>query len=92
MMTRTINVNQLMASTGINFGTSGLRGLVERMSDEVCFAYVTAFLQEIIAKTGPGGNVILGHGLRPSSPRIAKACAAGILRIQHQCTGNSGNW
>lgn len=78
MMTRTINVNQLMASTGINFGTSGLRGLVERMSDEVCFAYVTAFLQEVIAKTGPVGNVILGHDLRPSSPRISKACAAAI--------------
>ena len=78
MTTRTINVNQLMASTGINFGTSGLRGLVEHMSDEVCYAYVTAFLQEIIAKTGPIGNVILGHDLRPSSPRIAKACAAAI--------------
>ncbi len=71
MTTRTINVNQLMASTGINFGTSGLRGLVESMSDEVCYVYVTAFLQEIIAKTGSIGDVILGHDLRPSSPRIA---------------------
>lgn len=67
-----------MASTGINFGTSGLRGLVEHMSDEVCYVYVTAFLQEVIAKTGPVGNVILGHDLRPSSPGIAKACAAAI--------------
>ena len=79
MTTRTINVNQLMASTGINFGTSGLRGLVESMSDEVCYVYVTAFLQEIIAKTGSIGDVILGHDLRPSSPRIAKACAAAIV-------------
>lgn len=67
-----------MASSGVIFGTSGLRGLVAQMTDEVCFAYVTAFLQQVVAKHGEIGEVILGHDLRPSSPEIAKACAAAV--------------
>lgn len=67
-----------MASSGVVFGTSGLRGLVAQMTDEVCFAYVRAFLQEVVAKHGVVGKVILGHDLRPSSPAIAKACAAAV--------------
>ncbi len=78
-MTKKINVNTLMASTGIGFGTSGLRGLVAQMSDEVCYAYVTAFLQEVVGHATPIGKVVLGHDLRPSSPRIAKACASAII-------------
>lgn len=77
-MTKKINVNTLMASTGVNFGTSGLRGLVSQMSDEVCYAYVTAFLQKVVGPAGQLGKVVLGHDLRPSSPRIAEACALAI--------------
>lgn len=67
-----------MASTGVNFGTSGLRGLVAQMTDEVCFAYVSAFMQSVVAKHGVIGKVILGHDLRPSSPLITRACAAAV--------------
>lgn len=67
-----------MASSGVIFGTSGLRGLVAQMTDEVCFAYVSAFLQQVVAKHGAINKVIVGHDLRPSSPAIASACAAAV--------------
>ncbi|MGR8935786.1 MAG: phosphomannomutase, partial [Gammaproteobacteria bacterium] len=63
-------------SSPIRFGTSGVRGLVSDMSDEVCCAYTLTFLHVIAAEKG--GRVALGIDLRPSSPRIAAACAAAI--------------
>lgn len=72
---RRLEVRKLMDSSGVRFGTSGARGLVSDMSDEVCYAYTQAFL-----KTVPftDGRVALAIDLRPSSPRIAAACAAAI--------------
>lgn len=90
MAIKKININTLMTSSGVKFGTSGVRGLVANMSNEVCYAYTMAFLQEVVAKTasltptsanansGVIGKVILGHDLRPSSPHIASICAAAI--------------
>ena len=78
------DVNALMESSGVGFGTSGVRGLVEEMTDELCYAYTAAFLQEVVAKSQstnnkrPIGEVIIGHDLRPSSPRIASVCAAAV--------------
>mgnify|MGYP005856244181 FL=1 len=66
----------VMAASGVGFGTSGARGLVTDMTDDVCFAYALAFLHAIEAK--PGSRVALGMDLRPSSPRIAGACAAAV--------------
>ncbi|MDQ9169883.1 phosphomannomutase [Oxalobacteraceae bacterium R-40] len=64
-----------MDRTGVRFGTSGIRGPVVQMTDETCYAYVMAFMQAIASDAD---KVILGHDLRPSSPRIAAACAAAI--------------
>lgn len=68
-------IQALMDTSGVRFGTSGARGLVADMSDEVCFAYVSAFLSAIAATSK---SVALAMDLRPSSPRIAAACAAAI--------------
>ena len=68
--------HEVMAASGVGFGTSGARGLVTQMTDEVCFAYALAFIHAIEAQ--PGQRVALGIDLRPSSPRIAAACAAAI--------------
>lgn len=66
-----------MADSGVAFGTSGARGLVSSMSDQLCIAYTLAFLNGLgLAK--PGQKIALGMDLRPSSPEIVKACAAGI--------------
>jgi phosphomannomutase len=84
MTTKKININTLMTTSGVKFGTSGVRGLVESMTDEVCYAYTTAFLQEVLTKhdsanqAGAVNKVILGYDLRPSSPHIASICAAAI--------------
>lgn len=49
------------------FGTSGLRGLVVELTEELVRDYVRAFLT-----TCPhGGEVHVGRDLRPSSPQIA---------------------
>ncbi|MGZ4958481.1 MAG: phosphomannomutase [Methylomonas sp.] len=73
----TIHIQQMMADSGVAFGTSGARGLVSQMTDEVCAAYTLAFLQSLdLAK--PGQKIALGMDLRPSSPAIVQACAAGI--------------
>lgn len=61
----------------MGFGTSGVRGLVAAMTDEVCHAFALAFLRTLPA-AGPAAPVVLAHDLRPSSPRIAAACAAAI--------------
>ena len=45
MTNRTIRVADLMESSGVKFGTSGARGLVTAMTDEVCYTYTLAFLQ-----------------------------------------------
>lgn len=71
-----LSIQQLMDSSGVRFGTSGARGLVTDMSAEVCYAYTAAFLQVIAIP--PGSRVALGMDLRPSSPDIARACAAAI--------------
>ena len=67
----------MMTDSGVAFGTSGARGLVNQMTDQVCAAYTLAFLQGLnLAK--PGQKIALGMDLRPSSPAIVRACAAGI--------------
>ncbi len=72
-----INIQQMMAESGVAFGTSGARGLVSQMTDQVCTAYTLAFLHGL-SLTKPRQKIALGMDLRPSSPAIVRACAAGI--------------
>lgn len=76
-----IEIHQLMATSNVAFGTSGIRGLVSQMTNEVCAAYCLGFLQEL-GLVGSGQRVALGVDLRPSSPTIARACAAGIHQAE----------
>jgi phosphomannomutase len=64
--------------TGVRFGTSGVRGLVDSLSPDVCRAFTQAFLR---ASGLSGGGILIGQDLRPSSPAIAQACAheAGLM-------------
>lgn len=79
-MTHTVSVADLMAKSGVAFGTSGARGLVSAMTDRICFAYTCGFLQHLekIGQFAPGSHVAIGGDLRPSSPRIMAACTAAI--------------
>jgi phosphomannomutase len=69
------NLRHIVAVSGVQFGTSGARGLVSSMSDAVCYAYAQAFLRAVASAAG---TVVLGHDLRPSSPAIAAACARAV--------------
>ena len=60
----------------MRFGTSGVRGLVAEMTDPVCEAWVRGFLRHLRAESVPLSEVLVGRDRRPSSPRIAAACAA----------------
>jgi len=40
----TISIQELAQRSDIKFRTSGLRGLVVNLTDDVCFAYTKAFL------------------------------------------------
>lgn len=67
----------LSESSGVRFGTSGVRGLVSALSPDVCGAFAHAFLSLSGETRGP---VLIGHDLRPNSPEIARACCQEVLR------------
>lgn len=66
----------LNSISSLKFGTSGARGLVSDMTDPVCYAFASAFLQSV---AGDAETVVVGHDLRPSSPRIARACLDAVI-------------
>lgn len=78
-----IKINELMKASGVQFGTSGVRGLVKDMTEEVCFAYVTAFLQYLNEKQliSKNGKVGIAGDLRKSTPRIMNAGAAACIAM-----------
>ncbi|MDD5612941.1 MAG: hypothetical protein PHF75_07850 [Gallionella sp.] len=74
---KTIQICDVMSNSGVAFGTSGARGLVSAMTDEVCAAYAAAFLA-VTRRSFSFDRVALGMDLRPSSPRIVAACTAAL--------------
>ena len=70
MPTRQIKVEDLMASSGVKFGTSGARGLASDMTDLVCYVYTKGFLQ-YLASIGelnkPGTEIAIAGDYRPST-------------------------
>lgn len=84
-MSDRIVISELMDQSGVAFGTSGARGLVTAMTDRVCAAYTLAFLQhqKTQGTVAPGTPVALAGDLRPSTPRILQAVAAGIRAAGH---------
>jgi phosphomannomutase len=70
-------LRETLQASGVGFGTSGARGLVEAMTDEVCAAYVHAFVA-VMRRGFAFERIALGMDLRPSSPRIAAACADAL--------------
>jgi phosphomannomutase len=67
------------------FGTSGLRGLVTELTDDLVTDYVRAFATALPV----GAGVAVGWDLRPSSPRIAQASIAA-LRDLGLCVQEAG--
>ncbi|MGE6606423.1 phosphomannomutase [Halomonas sp. NPDC076908] len=67
-------VSSIIAESGISFGTSGARGLIEQFSDEVCAAFTIAFISTM-QSTFTFDRIAIGIDRRPSSPKMAAACA-----------------
>lgn len=80
VQSRTVSVSELMAQSGVPFGTSGVRGLARAMTDMLCHAYATAFLQYLrdIGEFSAGDRVALAGDLRISTPRILAAVATAV--------------
>jgi phosphomannomutase len=73
-----ISVSSLMEQSNVSFGTSGVRGLVINMSDEVCWVYTRAFLQTL-KDLKAGDEIGLAGDLRNSTPKIMAAVAQAIV-------------
>lgn len=72
-----------MQTSGVGFGTSGARGLVSAMTDEVCYAYTLAFLQHLRSSGQLAGatRVALSGDRRDSTGRILEAAASAIVQF-----------
>lgn len=75
-----MRIGDLMNRSGVQFGTSGARGLATDMTDEVCYAYTLGFLQHCAGRAAlaPGGAVALAGDFRPSTGPILSACAQAV--------------
>lgn len=70
-----------MLRSGVAFGTSGARGLASAMTDRVCYAYTTGFLQHLAAVgdlPASGSDIAVAGDFRPSTGRIMEAVARAI--------------
>lgn len=71
--------SQVIKASGVGFGTSGARGLVTDFTSDTCAAFTAAFID--VMKGGfDFTKVALAIDNRPSSPDIAKACAAMLAQ------------
>ncbi|WP_264404141.1 phosphomannomutase [Vibrio owensii] len=69
--------SKVIAESGIQFGTSGARGLVEHFTPEVCAAFSHAFLTTV-ANDFDFAKVALAIDNRPSSYAMAQSCIEAI--------------
>jgi phosphomannomutase len=82
-----IAIQELMARSGVAFGTSGARGLATAMTDQVCYAYTRGFLQYLEASgeiTRGQGRVAVGGDFRPSTDRVMEAVCRAAEDLGYQ--------
>jgi phosphomannomutase len=74
-------IKNIIKSSGVKFGTSGVRGLVSSMTDKICWLYTKAFIQFLEQKYSivKGTKIAIAHDLRDSSPRITKAVVKAVI-------------
>ncbi|GAB4546337.1 MAG: phosphomannomutase [Thermodesulfovibrionia bacterium] len=76
-----IRIKDLMDKSNVRFGTSGARGLVKDMTDEVCYAYTIGFIR-YLEETGElkgRKRIAIGGDLRDSTERIMDAITKAVL-------------
>ncbi|MHA6604795.1 phosphomannomutase [Photobacterium damselae] len=70
----------VIKNSGIQFGTSGARGLAEQFSSNVCAAFTHAFITSIQSQF-EFQQIAIAIDNRPSSPAMAQACAKAIEQL-----------
>ncbi|WIG81931.1 phosphomannomutase [Photobacterium damselae] len=78
-MSHLISANVIKES-GIQFGTSGARGLVEQFTSDVCAAFTHAFISSL-QNQFDFSQVAIAVDNRPSSPAMAQACAKAVQQL-----------
>ncbi|MEZ9077690.1 phosphomannomutase [Vibrio cyclitrophicus] len=66
--------SKIIQQSGVQFGTSGARGLVEQFSSDVCAAFTHAFIKGI-KESFEFDTLALAIDNRPSSYAMAQACS-----------------
>lgn len=75
-----LNTNVTLAQSGILFGTSGARGLVEQFTPNVCAAFTHAFVS-VMQQDFTFDIVAIAIDNRPSSYAMAQACAQALAQL-----------
>ena len=82
------NIQELMANSGVAFGTSGARGLATAMTDSVCYVYTRSFLQYLEStgelKRGATEPVAVGGDFRPSTDRVMAAVCRAVTDMGYE--------
>ena len=74
-----VSLKEIKDNTGIGFGTSGVRGLVTELTDEVVYLYSTAFLKYLKENGEKYEKVALAGDLRDSTPKIMGVVGKAIV-------------
>ena len=72
--------SEVIAGSGVKFGTSGARGLVTQFTNDVCAAFTHAFISSM-QKNFSFSEVAIAIDNRPSSYAIATACAQALHQL-----------
>jgi len=72
--------SKVIKESGIQFGTSGARGLVEQFTADACAAFTHAFIQ-CMQEQFNFKTVALAIDNRPSSPAMAQACMKALEQL-----------
>ncbi|MEM5554160.1 phosphomannomutase [Pseudocolwellia sp. AS88] len=73
----TLQANIVLDNSGIAFGTSGARGLVEQFTPDVCAAFSLAFI-DTLKWQFTFDRLAIAIDNRPSSYAMAQACSAAL--------------
>ncbi|MBS9423356.1 phosphomannomutase [Photorhabdus caribbeanensis] len=80
MNNKKLNSQEVIATSGVVFGTSGARGLVVDFTPDVCAAFAHAFVS-VMQKQYKVAQVALAIDNRPSSPDMVMACATALRQV-----------
>ena len=78
---KVISIAAVMEKSGVNFGTSGVRGRVVDLSDEVCWAYAVGFIQYLqeTKQLQSGATVGIAGDYRTSTDRMMGVLSQAIV-------------